>query len=170
MQNILPLQIFYLVTNEALNDFSSNQIIDILRNMKMKFERNYDFSHLYMLNTKVNQYLIRFLKYMISHKELYLIIKEDVSRWNDGKHYKKSVLLWRFFCGRCKNHRYMSHIAAFFRTAVIGIVFCSILQRQDIKSLQYICFSSDNLDIAALQKPTTIHISSIEKNTAICEL
>ena len=80
MQNILPLQIFYLVTNEALNDFSSNQIIDILRNMKMKFDRNYDFPHLYMLNTKVNQYLIRFLKYMISHKELYLIIKEDVSR------------------------------------------------------------------------------------------
>jgi len=54
MQNILPLQIFYLVTNKALNDFSSNQIIDILRNMKMKFVRNYDFPHLYMLNTKVN--------------------------------------------------------------------------------------------------------------------
>ena len=71
-------KIFYVY--EALNDFSSNQIIDILRKMKMKFDRNYYFPHFYMLNTKVNQYLIRSLKDMISHKELYLIIREDVSR------------------------------------------------------------------------------------------
>ena len=71
----------------------------------------------------------------------------------------------------------MLHIVVFFGIAAIGIVFCDILQWQDIKPPQYICFSSGNLDIVALQKPTAINISFyadtlvvVEKNTAICEL
>ena len=103
---------------------------------------------------------------------------------------KKFVLLQQFFCGGCKNCCYMLHIAAFlgpllyigsiaafFGTTIIDIVFCSILQRQDIKPSQYICFSSSNLDIAIGHKPTTINISFcidtimvVEKNAAICEL
>ena len=103
-------KIFYVY--EALNDFSSNQIIDILRKMKMKFDRNYYFPHFYMLNTKVNQYLIRFLKYMISHKELYLIIKEDVSRWNDGKGW---YWLWRFLWRLWRN---IYHVLSFIKVIV----------------------------------------------------
>ena len=92
-------------------------------------------------------------------------------------HYKKYVLLQRFFCDRCKNRHYMSPITMFFQTAAIGIIFCSILQRQDIKLPQYICFSGGNLDIVALQKPAAINTSfctntmaAIKKNVAICEL
>ena len=48
---------------------------------------------------------------------------------------------------------------AFFRTAAIGIVFCSVLQQQDRKPPQYICFSSGNLDIEVQQKPAAINIS-----------
>ena len=92
-------------------------------------------------------------------------------------HYKKSVLLQRYFCDRCKNRHYMSPITVFFQTAAIGIIFCSILQRQDIKLPQYICFSGGNLDIVALQKPVAINTSfcantmaAVKKNVAICEL
>ena len=92
-------------------------------------------------------------------------------------HYKKFVLLWRFFFTECKNRRYMLHIVVFFGIAAIGIVFCGILQWQDIKPPQYICFSSGNLDIVALQKPAAINISFyadtlvvVKKNIAICEL
>ena len=65
----------------------------------------------------------------------------------------------------------------FFGTVAIGIDFCNVLQRQDRKPVQYICFSSDNLDIVALQKPATINISfcidtiaAVEKTTTICDL
>ena len=46
--------------------------------MKMKFDGNYDFTHLYTLNTKLNQNLIRFLKDMISHKELYILSSRKI--------------------------------------------------------------------------------------------
>ena len=92
-------------------------------------------------------------------------------------HYKKSVLLQQYFCDRCKNRHYMSPITVFFQTAAIGIIFCSILQWQDIKLPQYICFSGGNLDIVALQKPVAINTSfcantmaAVKKNVAICEL
>ena len=52
-----------------------------------------------------------------------------------------------------KNCYYMLPIVAFFGTTTIHRVYCGILQRQDIKPSQYICFSSGNLDIAALQNP-----------------
>ena len=71
----------------------------------------------------------------------------------------------------------MSHIAAFFGTAAIGIVFCDVLQQQDRKPLQYICFSGGNLDIEMQQKPAAINISfcsdtivAVENVTTICEL
>ena len=72
---------------------------------------------------------------------------------------KKTGLLWQYFCNGFKNRLYMSYITEFFgiaavhrvycgafRTAAIGIVFCSVLQWRDIKPLQYIyiCFSDGN--------------------------
>ena len=92
-------------------------------------------------------------------------------------HYKKFVLLQWFFCGGCKNRHYMSSITVFFGTAAIGIIFCSVLQRQDIKLPQYIYFSGGKLDIVALQKPAAINtsfcantIAGVKKNATICEL
>ena len=92
-------------------------------------------------------------------------------------HYKKSELLQQFFCGGCKNRRYMSHIVVFFGIAAIGLVFCSVLQWRDIKSSQYICISGINLVIAVLQNLATINISfcantivAIQKTAAICKL
>ena len=71
----------------------------------------------------------------------------------------------------------MLHIVVFFGIAAIGIVFCGILQWQDIKPPQYICFSGGNLDTVKLQKPAAINISFgidtiavVEKNATICEL
>ena len=66
---------------------------------------------------------------------------------------------------------------AFFRTAAIGTVFCGVLQQQDRKPPQYICFRGSNLDIEVQQKPTAINISfcsdtvvAVENVTTICEL
>ena len=71
----------------------------------------------------------------------------------------------------------MSHIAVFFGTTTVALVFCDVLQWRDIKPLQYICFSSVNLDIAALQNPATINISFcantiavVQKTATICKL
>ena len=46
----------------------------------------------------------------------------------------------------------MRSIAAFFVTATIGSVFCSVLQQRDTKLPQQTCFSNGNWDIATLQK------------------
>ena len=46
---------------------------------------------------------------------------------------------------------YIGSIAAFFGTAAVGIDFCGVLQRQDIKPSPYICFSGGNVDIAGFQ-------------------
>ena len=66
---------------------------------------------------------------------------------------------------------------AFFGTAAIGIDFCGILQRWDIKPPPYICFSGGNIDIVTLLKPATINtsfcidgIAAVEKNATIFEL
>ena len=66
---------------------------------------------------------------------------------------------------------YIRSIVAFFGTVAIGIVFCGVIQWRDIKPPPYICFSSGNVDIAALLKPTAINtsfctdaIAAIEKN------
>ena len=46
----------------------------------------------------------------------------------------------------------MSLIVAFFVTAAVGIDFCGVLQRQDIKPPPYICFSCGNVDVVMLRK------------------
>ena len=79
-------------------------------------------------------------------------------------HYKKSELLQQFFCNRCKNRHYMSHIAVFFGTTAIGLVFCDVLQWQDINPSQYICISGINISFCA----NTIVV--IQKTAAICKL
>ena len=71
----------------------------------------------------------------------------------------------------------MGSIAAFHWIVAVALVFCGILQWHDIESLQYICFSGVNLDIATLQNPATIkyiilykyHSGGIE-SAAICKL
>ena len=57
----------------------------------------------------------------------------------------------------------------FFGTAAIGIVFCDILLRRDMKPPPYICFSSDNIDIVALLKPAAINTSSCTDAIAAIE-
>ena len=97
-------------------------------------------------------------------------------------HYKKTGLLRRFFCGRCKKSRYISPIVAFFWTVAVhriycgifwdhryGIVFCGILQQRDIKPSPYICFSGDNVDIVALQTPAAINTSFCVDTIAVVE-
>ena len=56
------------------------------------------------------------------------------------------------FCGGCKNCCYRSHIAAFFQTVAVVVIFCGALQQQYIEPLQYVCFSGVYIDIAALQR------------------
>ena len=69
---------------------------------------------------------------------------------------------------------YIGSIAAFFGIAVVGVDFCSVLQRRDIKPPPYICFSDSNVDIVVLLKPATINtsfcvdgIAAMEKNSAV---
>ena len=84
----------------------------------------------------------------------------------------------------------MSNIVAFFGTAAVHIVYCGVFwdRRYRCSHLRHPTaaghkttaiqsFCSSKLDIAALQKPTTINISfcadtiaAVEKNTAICNL
>ena len=84
----------------------------------------------------------------------------------------------------------MSNIVAFFGTAAVHIVYCGVFwdHRYRCSHLRHPTaaghkttaiqsFCSSKLDIAALQKPTTINISfcadtiaAVEKNTAICNL
>ena len=82
----------------------------------------------------------------------------------------------------------MLPIVAFFVTAAVHRVYSGLfwdcryrtfatLQQWDIKPSPYICFSSGNVDIVALLKPTTINtsfcadgITAIEENAAIFEL
>ena len=84
----------------------------------------------------------------------------------------------------------MSNIVAFFGTAAVHIVYygvfwdrryrCSLLRHPTAaghKTTAIQSFCSSKLDIAALQKPTTINISfcadtiaAVEKNTTICNL
>ena len=54
---------------------------------------------------------------------------------------------------------YVGSIKAFHWTAAIVLVFCGVLQRRYLEPLQYICFSSVNLDIVALQKLAIINIA-----------
>ena len=61
----------------------------------------------------------------------------------------------------------MSHIAVFFGTTAVALVFWDVLQWRDIKPLQYICFSGVNLDIEALQNPATINISFCADTIAV---
>ena len=63
---------------------------------------------------------------------------------------------------------------AFFGNATIGIDFCGVLQRRDIKPPPYICFSGGNVDIVALLKTAAINTSfctdaivAVEKNATI---
>ena len=72
-------------------------------------------------------------------------------------HYKKFVLAAVFLYTSAKNAAicrilrhflgpllYIGSIVAVFGTTAIGMVFCSVLLWQDIKLLQYICFSDGN--------------------------
>ena len=64
---------------------------------------------------------------------------------------------------------YIGSITVFFGTAAIGIVFCNVLLRRDIKQPPYICLSNDNIDIVALLKPATINTSSCADAIAAIE-
>ena len=71
----------------------------------------------------------------------------------------------------------MGSIAPFHWIVAVALVFCGVLQWQDIEPPQYICFSGVNLDIATLQNPATIKYIILYKyysggieTAAICKL